>query len=221
MRCVEAPPNGTPAQAGPGVSPLPACFGHPHRWQAPEVPEIADPRLLTAVHEAGHGVVAHDLGLTVNSIAIHTDIDGETDITGPDDPWVQEAYACVAVAGFAAVGVLLGDEAEARSRASDNHDLEGSDLLLAIERALAAGTDEQDLSDYLDAVDGSVRTQIARPVIAGAMQAVAEELWDGADYLSGDHIRAIIERVTGEWKAAQPAPVTPGSTGPEASAPAS
>jgi hypothetical protein len=163
-----------------------------------------EPRLLTAVHEGGHAVVAHDLGLTVNSIAIHTDVDGETDISGPDDePWVAEAYVRVAVAGFAAVGLLLGAEAEEMSRSSDFHDLDGSDLLVAIERARQAGVPDADLDQYLSRIDGEVRVQLARPEIGGPIQALAEELWGDADYLSGDNVRAVIARVESEWATAQ------------------
>lgn len=166
-----------------------------------------EPRLLTAVHEAGHAVVAHDLGLTVKSITMHTDVDGETDIDGPDDePWTEEAYVRVAVAGFAAVGVLLGAEAEELSRSSDFHDLDGSDLLVAIGRAGKAGVPEADLDEYLHRIDGEVRAQLARPEVGGSVQALAEELWGDADYLSGDNVRAVISRVESEWAAVQSLP---------------
>jgi len=152
-----------------------------------------NPRLLTAVHEAGHAVVAYRLGLRVRSIQIHNVFCGETDVTDDDRvPTPHEDFARVAVAGFAGVGVCLGAEAEAESRASDDHEEEGSDLLAAIEHARGAGVADEDLHCFLSEKEAEVRALLSIPATERAVGLVAERLADGLDRMSGDHIAELV-----------------------------
>ena len=81
-----------------------------------------DVRRRTAVHKAGHAVIAERFGLSVVVIRL---LDDGT----PSPSWTRtttrstKAHVKMALAGFAAVGKLLGDEAEQQNRAAENHDL--------------------------------------------------------------------------------------------------
>jgi hypothetical protein len=85
------------------------------------------------MHEAGYAVVAEAVGLTVNEVRLMNVFVGVTDLAD-QRPVPHEALVKVALAGFAAVGSLLGDEAERQNRETDAHYEEGSDLLTVIEQ---------------------------------------------------------------------------------------
>jgi hypothetical protein len=163
-----------------------------------------EPRLLTAVHEAGHAVVAEMHGLRVNYIILHNFVTGETDISDGDvQPRPYDAFARVAVAGFAAVGVCVGPEAEEQSKATDLHYEEGSDLLVAIENAVAMGVQGDGVQTYLDRIDAEVRSLLGEPVARAAVQLIAEALWGPADRMSGDEVRDAIGEARRQVEAAR------------------
>jgi hypothetical protein len=158
-----------------------------------------EPRDITSVHEAGHAAMAHRLGLPVDKLQLDSDVDGKTSLANGDHP--AESLLRMALAGFAAVGVVLGGAAEAENRARELHFLEGSDLCQVLEQAAALGVDDAGLDEYLVALETEVREELASSPMRGIVTEVAELLWDSG-YIGGDHFRAVVRWVTDEWKAA-------------------
>lgn len=171
---------------------------------------MINPRQLTAVHEAGHAVVAEHDGLAVRSIDILDFQTGATDVTEPDPPAFRE-QARVAVAGYAAVGVVLGPEAETQNREADSHEEADSDLFRAIGHAVNLGVPEHDLDTYLLGLEDEVRGLLASNPYKGMLIAIAEGLsgpsgsTTSRDRMSGDEVRHLMNTVRDSWvKAGSP-----------------
>lgn len=168
---------------------------------------MVNPRLITAVHEAGHAVVAEHNGITVKSIEILNFQTGATDLEDRDPPPHMER-ARVAVAGFAAVGVVLGSEAEAQNRASEAHDELDSDLFRAMVHAAELGVANDDLHKHLLELEDEVRALLESNPYKGMLVAITECLWDAdgstatQNYMSGDEVRNLMATTRASWLAA-------------------
>ncbi len=165
---------------------------------------MLNPRLITAVHEAGHAVVAEHGGITVTSIAILNFQTGATDLEDRDPP-PHAQRALVAVAGFAAVGVVLGPKAEAQNRANEAHEEWDSDLFRAMTHAGALGVADDDLHTYLLGLENEVRALLRTNPYKGMLIAIAEPLWDAddsrtaQDRMSGAEVRHLMATTRTSW----------------------
>lgn len=151
-------------------------------------------RLVTSVHEAGHAVIAERIGLRVDHIRI---VHSGVGYTQPDDaigPLDHEKHVQLATAGFAAVGECLGPSYEQFNRETDEHELEGSDLLNAIKRAQLAGVADGEIRLYIERAEDEVRRLLAEPAVRAGIGHIAWELDDGLDAMDGDYARILIER---------------------------
>jgi hypothetical protein len=164
-------------------------------WDAVRVTDQNDEpdvRLQTAVHESGHAIIAERAGMPVLSIVMRDDLNGETTLAG-EDPATGETAVKIAVAGFAAVGVLLDDAAEAEQRARDGHLLPGCDLEMAIRGATEAGAAPEELHDWIAQREAAVRDLLRHPPTWWAVKRIAEQLWGDAQQVSGEYIRFVID----------------------------
>ena len=121
-----------------------------------------------------------------------SDYEAYTTITDPEPHDVK-----VALAGFAAVGALLGDAAERENRAAEQH-AEDSDLERAPRHAGEAASEPDAVEAHVTESDADVRDLVKEPEISGAITEIASRLWDGQSHMSGDHVRHIIKSVAGE-----------------------
>ena len=165
---------------------------------------MINPRQVTVVHEAGHAVIAEDCGIPVKSIEVIDFQTGATELADLEPP-PHEDLARVAVAGFAAVGVLLGAEAEDQNRAAEAHEEKDSDLFRAIDHAGALGVAEHDLHAYLLGLENEVRVLLNSNPYKGMLLAIADDLWDEndtelvQDRMSGDEVRHVMATTRESW----------------------
>jgi hypothetical protein len=131
----------------------------------------------TAVHESGHAVIAHHLGLTFTEIELHGEFVGSTAI---EEPEPHDLHVRVAVAGYAAVGAVLGAEAEQQNRGSEHYEDGRTDMERALDHAaLIPGV--EDAEKYVGDALVEVRDLISevREVYA-PVHALGEDLFHGA-----------------------------------------
>jgi hypothetical protein len=93
--------------------------------------ERARTRVIFGVHEAGHAVAAETQGIQVDAISLLNDRAFTQRAEASPEP--HDALVTVMVAGYAAVGVLLGGEAEAWNRRADPPLADRSDLVQAVD----------------------------------------------------------------------------------------
>lgn len=97
------------------------------------------------------------------------------------------------LAGFAAVGEILGQEAEEWNRNSDVHEVATSDLWRALTCADAlVGTDPDTVTEFLSGRESAVRASFRSPPVRNAVKHVAAVLFDYGN-VSGPHVRGIIK----------------------------
>ena len=156
------------------------------------------PAYLTAIHEAGHAVVATLLGLHVSFIRLQSFQDGWTDIEStrptedPNGEWERRRGA-VAVAGRRAVLHYLGaDAAEAEAATSEEHAQDDEEQARELATAVAEKTGrsvEEVLAEFEHVADSILQ----RPGVREAVEKVAAlAIEAGRRQLDGDVVRSTI-----------------------------
>ena len=147
--------------------------------------------LRIAVHEAGHGVITVLLGYNVSDIYVDIDLGAEGHTAAPADLPDEHAVR-IALAGYAAVGGMLGAAEEQANRDADDPNREDSDDD-RVRKALAnAGVAEVDRAAIVDRLDLEVRDALALPHIGDMVEELAIRLRDYGGAL-GPVVKAIVE----------------------------
>ncbi|MCU1486193.1 MAG: Peptidase family [Actinomycetia bacterium] len=164
---------------------------------------LADDVRRVAVHEAGHAVVTELLGHDVGDIYVDLDT-GWAGHTGVPDGLSFEHTVTVALAGFAAVGVILGPDAEETLRTIDDPTRENSDHDRVRKALEKAEVPEDKRAGVVEALDVAVRKCLALPHIGDMVEEITIRLEDHGG-MPGLHIKATVQgyldehrRATGE-----------------------
>lgn len=105
--------------------------------------------LRIAVHEAGHGAITVLLGHDVSDVYVDIDLGAEGHTAAPVDLPYEHAVR-VALAGYAAVGGMLGEAEEEANRDADDPDREDSDDDCVRKPLANAGVAEVDRAAIVD-----------------------------------------------------------------------
>jgi len=153
----------------------------------------ADRSETTAYHEAGHAVVAHALGLRVETVSVLEDEEslGRASIPlpegfQPDDQGegsvdLMERQLTATLAGAAAQRMFTGEDA----------DLGGNDERGALSLLMSLGETSEEMSAVADAADGRAEAILREEWVA--VEALAERLLEAGE-LTGYQAIASIER---------------------------
>lgn len=136
-------------------------------------------RLITATHEAGHAVIGTIVGFKGITVRL-----AENSATGANsleaEPEPGSDFASMLVAGYAAVGVLLGDDAKQANLSGDQHHLPDSDLVRGLECAKAQLGDAIDPDgqwEYLKSRETEVLDFLNDERVRDAVKHAAAELF--------------------------------------------
>lgn len=159
---------------------------------------LPDDVLRTAVHEAGHAVVAELLGYDVGDIYVDLDTGWAGHTSVPDGLPFEDAVT-VALAGFAAVGVVLSPRDEQANRDIDDPKLNGSDAERISTALKDAKIPEDQRMEVVSRLDRKLRAQLARQHVGDMVEEIAVELRDKGG-LPGYRAKATVERILADHK---------------------
>lgn len=138
---------------------------------------LSEDVLRTAVHEAGHAVVTELLGYDVGDIYVDLDTGWAGHTSVPDGLPFEDAVT-VALAGFAAVGVVLSAEDEQANRDIDDPKLKNSDSDRISTALNDAKVPEDEQMEVVSRLDQKLRAQLVRQHIGDMVEEIAVELRD-------------------------------------------
>jgi hypothetical protein len=159
---------------------------------------------IFAVHEAGHAVIAQLDGNDVADVRLSFTDDGHligSTSTPRDLP--RDDSIRIAVAGFAAVGIVISADAEAFNRAEDRADLPGSDDKRIRDAFDKAGTARKDREAIVEGIDSDVRKKLAEPAVSEMVKEIAVTIRDVGP-MTGEDVRALIKRVSAKHRGVEP-----------------
>lgn len=151
-----------------------------------------------AVHEAGHAAIAQLDDHDVTDVRLARTDDGHligSTSTPRDLP--RDDSIRIAVAGFAAVGVVVSADEEAVNRAEDRADLPDSDGKRIRDAFDKAGTPRKDREVIVAGIDSDVRKTLAEPAVSEMVNEIAVTIRDVGP-MTGDDVRAVIKRISDE-----------------------
>lgn len=156
-----------------------------------------NPRLLTAIHEAGHAVALERVGIGVRKVTminfdtgqtLGVDVESETAET-------HEALTLVALAGFAAVNVVIpdADGADEWEFEWDPHDEHDSDHAVAAEHARSSGATEADVPNFLRRCYDAACALLRQETNQAAVLLIAARLNDSTvREIDGEEVRRLL-----------------------------
>ena len=159
---------------------------------------LADDVRRVAVHEAGHAVVTELLGHDVGDIYVDLDTGWEGH-TGVPDGLSLEHTVTIALAGFAAVGVVLSPQDEEALRALDDPELEDSDCDRVRKALDKAEVPAETRDGFVETLDLELRKHLALPHVGDMIEELTIRLEERGG-APGMVIKAIVRNALDQYR---------------------